>query len=75
MPRDRLPLAVGVGREVDVVRLGGLVGEALDDLLFIGVDDVRRLEVVLDVHAQALFGQVAHVAARSVHAVLALEVF
>ena len=72
MPGDRLPLAVRVGREIDVVRLGGLVGEALDDLLLVRIDDVGGFEVVFDIHAQPLFGQVADVAARGVHAVLPL---
>lgn len=60
MPRNRLTLAVRVGRKIDARRLRRFVGKPFDDLLFIGVDDVTRLEVVVDVYTQPLFGQVAH---------------
>ena len=75
MPGNGFALAVRVGREVYVFRLGCLFGQALDDLLFIGVDDVGRFEILFNVYAEAFFGQVAHMPARSVHAVFSLEIF
>ena len=75
MPGNGFALAVRVGREVYVFRLGGLFGQALDDLLFIGIDDVGRFEILFNVYAEAFFGQVAHMPARSVHAVLPLQIF
>ena len=52
VPRNRLPLAVLVRREQHLVRLGDALLQRLDGLLLVRVDDVERLEIVLDVNAQ-----------------------
>ena len=51
VPGDRLPLAVTIGGEQEFVgvRQGGL--EGLDGRLLVGVHDVDRLELVIDVDA------------------------
>ena len=73
MPGDRFTLAVGVGREQDLVgRLRGLL-ELLDDLLLAGNDLVRLLEPSLDVDAE-LLGQVLDVALGGEHLVLRPQV-
>ncbi len=53
VPADRFALAVLVGREVEHVGVLERVLELLDLLLLLGRDDVERLEVVVDVDAQA----------------------
>src|SRR5579884_2929651 len=53
MPGDSLALAVLVRREQQLVGLLQLLLQVGDDLLLARVDDVERLEVVLDVDAEA----------------------
>ena len=48
-----------VGRERELLKLG-------QDLLFSGDDDVFGIEVIFDVDTQAAFGQILHVAERSI---------
>ena len=48
VPGDRLALAVFVRREQQLVRLGELLLQIRDDVLLVGVDDVERLELVID---------------------------
>lgn len=52
VPRDGLALAVLIGGEVELVGFGQQLLELSDLGPLIGVDDVDRLEVVLDVHAE-----------------------
>ena len=52
VPGDRLALAVLVRREQELVGLGELLLEVGDDSLLVRVDDVVRLELVLDVDAE-----------------------
>ena len=52
MPRDRLALAILVRREQELVGVGEALLEVGDDLLLVGVDDVVRLESVVDVDAE-----------------------
>jgi hypothetical protein len=52
VPGDRLALAVLVGREQELVRGSELLPEVRHDTLLVGVEDVERLEPVLDVHAE-----------------------
>ena len=52
VPGDRLALAVLVRREQELVGLGELLLQIRDDALLVGVDDVERLELVLDVDAE-----------------------
>ena len=52
VPRDGLALAVLVRREQELVGLGELLLEIGDDPFLVGVDDVERLEPVLDVDAE-----------------------
>ncbi len=67
VPRDGLPLAVGVGGQVDGRGLFGILPQPADDLFFLGRDDVARLKIVLNVHAHAVGRQVADVAHRGDH--------
>ena len=69
MPADGLALAVRVGRQIDLIGLLGLVGQALDDVLFVLVDHIFRFKAVLDVHAERRLRQIPYVAARRVHGV------
>ena len=59
VPRDGLALAVGVGREVDRVRLPGQCPQLFDDLLLAVEDGILRTKAVFNVHAEILSGQVA----------------
>ena len=52
VPRDGFALAVLIGGEEEFVGLGQELLELPDLGLLVGVDDVDRLEVVLDVHAE-----------------------
>src|SRR5439155_5377779 len=52
VPGDRLAFAVLVRREQELVRVGELLAQVGDDLLLVGVDDVERLEAVVDVDAE-----------------------
>ena len=52
VPGDRLALAVLVRREQELVRVAELLPQVRDHTLLVGVDDVERLELVLDVHAE-----------------------
>ena len=74
VPGDRLALAVGVGREIDLAgALGGLL--QLRERLGLALDgDVLGLEPVLDVHAELPRGQVADVADRGLHVVAGAEI-
>ena len=53
VPGDGLALAVLIGGEEELVGLGEQLLELPDLRLLVGVDDVERLEVVLDVDAEA----------------------
>ena len=53
VPGDRLAFAVFVCREQQLVGLGELAAQVRDDRLLLRVDDVERLEVVVDVDAEA----------------------
>ena len=53
VPGDRLALAILVRREQELVGVGELLAQLSDRLLLVGVDDVERLEPVLDVDAEA----------------------
>jgi hypothetical protein len=53
MPGDRLAFAVFIGREQELVGGGEELLQLADLLPLVRVDDVERLEVVLDVDAEA----------------------
>ena len=53
MPGDRLPFAVFVCREQELVGVLELRLQVADDRFLLRVDDVERLELVVDVHAEA----------------------
>ena len=88
VPRDRLALAVLVGREIELAGVLERVLEVLDDVLLLLGDHVDRLEVVLDVDPQAagvralvllrdftrVAGQVADVPDARLHHVVRAEV-
>ena len=73
MPGDGLALTVLVGGEIELVDATQGVTQLLDDVLLVRVDDVGRLEVVVDVDRQALGFQVADVAHRRLHHEVAAE--
>ena len=64
VPRDRFALAVGVGRQVDVVGLLGLRLDFLEHLRLAGDDVVLGLEVVVDGDPERALGQIHHMADR-----------
>ena len=63
VPGDGFPLAVGVGREVDDVGLGGLLLQFGDGRLLLVGDEISGLVAVrhVDADVPALFGEVADV--------------
>ena len=74
VPGDGLPLAIGVGRQQHAL---GLLGGALDlrEHLLLALDDlVFGREVVVDVDAHGLAGQVLDVAHRRLHHVARAQV-
>ena len=70
MPGDRLPLAVGVGRQEYTVALLCLSPELLQYLLTACCRHVFRFKVVVNNHPQLLGRQVSHVAHRGHHRVV-----
>ena len=74
VPGNRLPLAVGVGGEVDLPRSGDAVLEFLDDLVLVARDQILRREVVGHLDAKRALGQVADVAHRRLDGVAAAQV-
>ena len=74
VPGDRLPLAVGVGRQVDLARLLDALLELLDELGLVPRHQVLRREVVVDVDPERALGQVADVAHRGLHGVAAAQI-
>ena len=87
MPGDRLALAVLVSREQELVGVREPLLERVDDLLLVLVDDVERLERMLDVDTQraeafplrlgnvrSAVGEVANMADARLHGELAAEV-
>jgi hypothetical protein len=79
VPGDRLAFAVGVGGQVDFRGLARKFAQARHDRahilarVFAGRDHVARLEIVLEVDAQAVLGQIAHVADRSLDVITGAE--
>ena len=61
VPRDRLPLTVRVGRQIDTIALFGVLLELLDDVLFALHIGVLRLEAVFHVHAELGLWQITNV--------------
>src|SRR4051812_44856008 len=53
MPGNRLALAILVRRKQELVGVGQLLLELRDRLFLVRVDDVERLEPVLDIHSEA----------------------
>ena len=74
VPRDRLAFTVEVGREPDLIGLAGLARESFELPTSILERLVPRREVVLQVNAQRLGRQVAHVAIAGEHAVSGTKV-
>ena len=87
MPGDRLALAVLVRREQELVGVGEALLQVGDHLLLAGVDDVVRLESVVDVHTErpeplalrlrdvlGAIREIAHVPDARPHGVVAPEV-
>ena len=64
VPRDGFAFAIGVRRQIDVVRRQGQLLQLGENFLLAGNDDVFRLEIVIDIDAQRALGQVFHVAKR-----------
>src|SRR6185436_7094 len=87
VPCNRLALAVFVRREQEHVRVAELLPEVGHDALLVGVDDVVRVELVVDVHPELAVAlalllrnvaravrQVADVADARLHDVIAAQV-
>ena len=74
VPGDRLALAVGVGREDELV--GALDGacDAVQSLLRLGIDFPKHVEIVLGIDRSVLGRQVANMAERSENLVAAAEI-
>ncbi len=64
MPGNGFPLAVGVGRKIDVLALLGFRLELLQHLLAARRTDIFRFERLLDIHTQLLGREIAYVAHR-----------
>ena len=75
VPADRLPFAVRVGRDEDLVGLLRVVLQLLEDLLAARDDLVGRLEALVDVDAELALGQIADVAHRGDDLVVLAEIF
>ena len=75
MPRDRLALAVRVGREVDVIALAYGVAKLADGLVLAVDGLVLRDKAVLQVDAHLLLGQVAQMPHGRFHPVASAQIF
>jgi hypothetical protein len=73
VPCDGLAFAVGVCGKVDLIRLGGCALQFGEYCPPIRNRDIGGLEAVLDVHAQFLRRQIAHVAHRGLDFVLVTQ--
>ena len=69
VPRDRLALAIGVGREEHALDAAGGALDLGEDLRLPLDDVVLRREARLDVHADLGLRQVLHVTDRRAHVV------
>ena len=75
VPRNRLSLAVGVGREINIVAFFGKSLQLLDEL-FLALDDIiLRRKMVFDVHAETRLRQIAHVSHGRNYLEIATEIF
>jgi hypothetical protein len=72
---DGFALAVGVSCDIDCLGILGRVLELLDDLLFAGHDLIGGFEVVLDVYAEALFGEILDMTNRCENGIGLTQVF
>ncbi len=75
MPRNRLALAVRVGREVDGGRAFRILFKLTYKLALILNGDILRLKAVFDIHAHFALGQVAQVPHRGLDLILSAQVF
>ena len=75
MGANRLAFAVGVGRQVDGVRLAGGSLQGLDDFLLGRNCDVVGLEVLVDIHAQVFLGQVHDMPHGGLHGIAGPKIF
>ena len=66
MGGDGFAFAIRVRRKVDVVGREGQLLQLGQNLFFPGNDDVLGFEIVFEIDTQAAFGQVFHVAERSI---------
>ena len=70
-----LAFAIRVRRQVDGIRGLGQLLQLGDNFLLAGDDDVLGLEVVVEIDAQRLLGQVLDVAERGFHLIARAEIF
>ncbi len=75
VPRDGLPLAVGVGRQKDGIRLLRRFLQFGDDLLLFGDDLIDGLKVIVNIDPQLAFGKVFDVSDRGLHLKFRAKVF
>ena len=75
VPGDGFALAVRVGREIDGLGPGGLLLEAGQKLLAVGQRLIGRPPALLDVDAELLVRQIAHVALARGDLIVRAEIF
>ena len=75
MPRNRFPFSIRVGCEIDAVRSARCVRQTANDVLFPFGIDVFRLEIVLNINAERVHGQIADMPCGGVYAIFAFQVF
>src|ERR1700693_5034973 len=74
VPRDRFALAVGVGREVNMVGFFRLGLDFLEHLRLAGDDVILGLEVVVHSDSERAFGQIHHMADRRDHLEISAQI-
>lgn len=62
MPRNRLALAVGVSRKINLFAFLGLFFQFLDHIAFSNDVDIFRLKIMLDINPDFTFRQIADMA-------------
>ena len=59
MPRDRLPLTVGIARKIDLVRILRIFFERTNELAFTAYIDVFRRKFIVDIDAELALRKIA----------------
>ena len=75
VPGDRFPFAVRVGRQIDVVRSGGGLGDRVHVLAVARDGLVFHRKTVVGIHCAGLGDQVAHVPIRGKYLEILAQIF